>query len=270
MRDGARLIDLGAGTLVGMIHLPAMPGSPRHDGRAMREIEARAIGEALLLRRAGFDAAMLQNTGNGPGRKDADVTEVAQMAAIGRAIRAATDLPLGVNVLKNGVASAFGLASALDAAFVRIKVYVGAAVGSEGIVEGGAYVALSERHRLGLDHVPILADIADRTSRPLSDTPIVELASWAVAHGHADALVVTGREVAETCRMLDELRAADVAVPLIVGGGAEAANVVELLERADAIIVGTALKDDPAFDAPLSERRASEFVGAAHREVLAS
>ncbi|MGH8985053.1 MAG: BtpA/SgcQ family protein [Acidimicrobiia bacterium] len=270
MPDGGGLFAANAGTLVGMIHLPAMPGSPRHDGRSVREIEGRAIDEALLLQRAGFDAAMLQNTGNGPGRKDADAAEVAQMAAIGRAIRAANDLPLGINVLKNGVASAFALASALDAAFVRIKVYVGAVVGSEGIVEGAAHAALSERRRLGLDHVAILADIADRTSRRLPDTPVSELASWAVSHGSADALVVTGRDLAETHRMLEELREAGVGVPLVVGGGAETSNIADLLTRADSIIVGTALKDDPAFDAPLSERRVADFVAAARRQAVAS
>jgi membrane complex biogenesis BtpA family protein len=268
MPDDGRLFAPGAGTLIGMIHLPAMPGSPRHDGASVREIETRAIEEALLLHRAGFDAAMVQNTGNGPGRKDADVAEVAQMAAIGRAIRDATELPLGVNILKNGVASAFGLASAFGAAFVRIKVYVGAIIGSEGIVEGAAHEALSERRRLGLDHVPILADIADRTSRQIAETPVAELASWAVLHGNAEALVVTGRSLVDTCRMLDELRDARLGVPVIVGGGAAPDNVGELLGRADGVIVGTALKDEPAFDAAISERRAAEFVLAARREAV--
>lgn len=270
MPEPAALFRRGARTLIGMIHLPPMPGSPRHDGTSLTQIEARAIAEAELLTEAGFDGVLLQNTGDGPGRKDADLVEIAQMAAIGRAIRLAADIPLGINVLKNGVDSAFALASALGAQFVRIKVYVGAVVGSEGLVEGAAHAALTVRRRLGLDHVSILADVSDRTSRQLVDVPLPELAGWAIQHGNADALVITGRDVAETHRMLAELRAGGVAAPLIVGGGADEANAASLLAVADGVIVGTALKDEPAFDAPMSAGRARDFVTAARSGINAA
>lgn len=263
MPDPGDLFSRGGRTLVGMLHLPPMPGSPRHDGTSLREIERRAVDDAEILAEAGFDALLLQNTGDGPGRKDADLAEVAQMAAIGRAIRLATDTPLGVNVLKNGVESVFGLASALGAEFVRIKVYVGAVVGSEGIVEGAAHAALTARRRLGLDQVAILADVSDRTSRQVVDVALPELANWAIRHGNADALVITGRDVAETHRMLAELRAGDLDVPLIVGGGADETNASDLLAVADGVIVGTALKVNPAFDAPISATHARGFVTAA-------
>lgn len=256
-------------TLVGMIHLPPMPGSPRHDGTGLQEIEARAVGEAELLAAAGFDAVMLQNTGDGPGRKDADVVEIAQMAAIGRVVRQAADIPVGVNVLKNGVESAFAIASAVRAEFVRIKVYVGAVVGSEGIVEGAAYRALTVRRKLGLDHVAILADVGDRTSRQLADVPLPELADWALRHGSADALVVTGRNATETREMLNELRRADIAAPLIVGGGVDRSTVAELLTMADGAIVGTALKSFAGFDQPISAERAHEFVVSARAVPIA-
>lgn len=261
MTDSRDIFTRGNQTLVGMIHLPPMPGSPRHQGATLSEIEARAIEEALLLADAGFDAVLLQNTGDGPGRKDAGIAEIAQMAAIGRAVRQATDIPLGVNVLKNGVESAFALASALRAEFVRIKVYVGAVVGSEGLVEGAAHAALAARRRLGLDHISILADVSDRTSRPLVDVPLPELADWAVRHGNADALVITGRDETETSDMLAALRY-HISVPLIIGGGADEANVRALLSVADGVIVGTALKEAPAFDAPMSGTRARGFVAA--------
>lgn len=255
----------GGQVVVGMIHLPPMPGSPRNHGATLREIEARAVEEAVVLADAGFDAVLLQNTGDGPGRKDADIAEIAQMAAIGRAVRQATDIPLGVNVLKNGVESAFALASALRAEFVRIKVYVGAVVGSEGLVEGAAHAALAARRRLGLDHVSILADVLDRTSRPLVDIPLSELADWAIRHGSADALVITGHNEAETHDMLAGLREQIPAVPLIIGGGADETNVRDLLSVADGVIVGTALKENPAFDAPMSGTRARSFLAAARQ-----
>jgi membrane complex biogenesis BtpA family protein len=257
------LFRRGGRTLIAMLHLPALPGSALHGGDTLRQIEARTVDEARCLAEAGFDALMIQNTGHGPPGKDADLATVAQMAAIGNGVRSAVPLPLGVNILKNGVESALAVASAIDAAFVRIKVYVGAIVGSEGIMEGGAQAALEERHRLGLDRVIILADILDRTSRPVVDIPLAELADWAVRHGRADALVITGRDVRDTLTMLEEVRTAGTDVPLVVGGGATADNVSVLLDRADSVIVGGALKDEASYAAPISSRHAQAFVAAA-------
>jgi membrane complex biogenesis BtpA family protein len=262
------LFDPGRRTLIGMLHLPPLPGSALHDGTPLETIERRTAAEAAALAEVGFDALMIQNTGDGPPGKDADLATVAHMAVIARAVRDAVPLPLGVNVLKNGVETAFAVASAVGATFVRIKVYVGAVIGSEGIVEGRALAALSERRRLGLGTAAIFADLHDRTSRPIVDVPIDELASWAVRHGHADALVVTGRDPAESLALLGHLRDAEPSVPLIVGGGATPHNVGELLDHADGIIVGRALKDVPDFGAPISVDRARSFVAAARRRTF--
>jgi membrane complex biogenesis BtpA family protein len=260
MAEAEPLFAVGRRVLIGMLHLPPLPGSALHDGTALQAIERRTVQEATELAAAGFDGLILQNAGHGPPGKDADLATVAQMAAIGHAVCREVHIPLGVNVLKNGVETAFAIASAVGASFVRIKVYVGAVVGSEGIVEGRAQAALAERRRLGLDHVAILADILDRTSQPLADVPLAELADWAVRHGHAEALVITGRDVAETHAMLAEVRSADRTTPLVVGGGATPQNAAELLQSSDALIVGSALKD--AYTDPISVDRARVFVEA--------
>jgi membrane complex biogenesis BtpA family protein len=260
MAEAGQLFATGRRTLIGMLHLPPLPGSALHDGTPLSAIERRTVDEATELAASGFDGLMIQNTGHGPPGKDADMATVAQMASIARAICQEVQIPLGVNVLKNGVETAFAIASAVGASFVRIKVYVGAVVGSEGIVEGRAQAALAERRRLGLDHVAILADILDRTSQPLANVPLTELADWAVRHGHAEALVITGRDEAETRAMLAEVRSADASTPLVVGGGATPQNAAELLQRSDALIVGSALKD--AYAEPISGDRARAFVAA--------
>lgn len=265
MSHPSALFRSGGRTLIAMLHLPSLPGSAVHDGTPLAVVERRTVEEALALAEAGFDALLIQNTADGPPGKDADLATVAQMSAVARAVGQAVPLPLGVNVLKNGVETAFAVAAAVGAAFVRIKVYVGATLGAEGIVEGRAQAALRERRRLGLDHVAILADILDRTSRPLVEMPLAELADWAVRHGRADGLVVTGRDPAGTLSMLAELRGPrlSASTPLIVGGGATPQNAAELLRRADGLIAGSALKEVPDYGAPISRERARAFVLAA-------
>lgn len=257
------LFRVGGGTLVGMLHVAALPGSPNHDGTPLATIERTVVADARILAEVGFDALLIQNSGDGPPGRDGDMATVAQLAVLGRAAVDASGLPIGVNVLKNGVETAFSVAAAIGARFVRIKVYVGAVVAAEGIVEGRAMDALAIRRRLGLDEVTILADVHDRTSRVLGDTPLLELADWAARHGRAGGLVVTGRSEGETMQMLRELRGSGMDVPLVIGGGGRPDNVGELLGLADGIIVGSWLRSDPSFLAPISMERAGAFVAAA-------
>ncbi len=256
----APLFRRGGGTLVGMLHAAALPGSPMHDGTPLAAIERAVVEDARVLAEAGFDALLIQNTGDGPPGRDGDMATVAQLAVLGRAAVDATGLPIGVNVLKNGVETAFSVALAIGAGFVRIKVYVGAVVGAEGIVEGRAMDALAVRRRLGLDGVTILADVHDRTSRVLGDVPFTETVDWALRHGRADGLVLTGRDVPETVAMLSEVRRTQPKAVLVVGGGAQPDNVASLLALADGVIVGSALRSTGKFDGPILADQARAFV----------
>jgi predicted TIM-barrel enzyme len=123
--------------------------------------------------------------------------------------------------------------------------------------------ALAIRRRLGLDDVAILADVHDRTSRVLGDTPLLEMADWATRHGQAGGLVITGRSEDETLRMLRELRDSGISVPLVIGGGGRPDNVAELLDLSDGIIVGSCLRPDHSFLAPMLADRADALVAAA-------
>ena len=260
------LFRRGGGTLVGMLSAAALPGSPTSDGTTLESIERAVVADSRILAQAGFDALLIQNTGDGPPGRDGDMATVAQLAILGRAAVDATSLPIGVNVLKNGVETAFAVALAIGASFVRIKVYVGAVVGAEGIVEGRAMDALAIRRRLGLDAVTILADVHDRTSRVLGDVPLPESVDWALHHGRADGLVLTGRDVPETVGMLSDVRRTEPMAILIVGGGAQPDNVASLLALADGVIVGSALRSTGGFEGPIVADQARAFVLASRND----
>src|SRR6476661_4144468 len=90
--------------LVGMLHLSALPGSPGQqadaDGGGLDAIVARAVEEATVYRDAGFHGLMIENMHDRPYLKGSVGPEtVAAMTAIGREVRGATTLPLGVQVL---------------------------------------------------------------------------------------------------------------------------------------------------------------------------
>src|SRR5689334_6524663 len=120
MKRSAFLGDRKA--LVGMIHLPPLPGSANYDGRPLESIVQGAVADACALAEAGFDGAILQNTHDLPATATAPIETVAFLSAIGREVRHAVRITLGVNVLKNDAEGGLAVAAATGALFVRLKV----------------------------------------------------------------------------------------------------------------------------------------------------
>src|SRR5262245_40599385 len=132
-REGSRVpfVRRESKALVGMIHLPPLPGSIGYQGQPFDQIVEQALRDARVLHESGFQATIIQNTHDVPFTATAPPETVAFLSAIGWAVRHELDLPLGVNVLKNDAESALAIAAAVGAVFVRLKVYVGAMLGAE-------------------------------------------------------------------------------------------------------------------------------------------
>ena len=81
--------------VIGMVHLRALPGSPRWDGDMAAVLRA-ALDDARALAEGGADAVVVENHGDVPftaGRVDA--ASVAGMAVAVSEIRRAIPLPVG-------------------------------------------------------------------------------------------------------------------------------------------------------------------------------
>jgi len=256
---------LGVATaVIGMVHLRALPGSPRWAGSMDTVIQA-ALDDARALAEGGVDALLVENHGDmpfAPARVDA--ATVAAMAVAVHAVRAAIPLPIGVNVLKSDALSALAVASATGAAFIRVNVHVGAVVADQGMLQSTSYESLRYRRLLGLD-IKILADVQAKHAVPLAPVPIELETRDAVARGLADGLVVTGVATGEPTAMgdLKKVRGAAPGMPLLVGSGATADNAAELLSIADGLIVGTSVKRDGVLANPVEAARVRRLVDAA-------
>jgi membrane complex biogenesis BtpA family protein len=269
--DCRRAIPGGA---LGMVHLAPLPGSPGWEGD-MALVRRLALTDAQALASGGFGALMVENYHDipfYPGRVPAET--VAAMTAVISALRAEfPQLPLGVNVLRNDVASALGIAVATGASFVRVNVHTGAAVTDQGSMEGRAWETLRLRRRLGAGQVAILADLRVKHARPLAERPLDEEARDLRLRGLADGVIITGAATGSgsSPEELDAVRAALPDCPLLVGSGMTAATAGDFFPAADACIVGSSLKEtDPETGRPaVSAARAEIFMqalGAARRE----
>jgi uncharacterized protein len=251
----------GRKTLIGMVHLPPLPGSANYTGQPFEDILERAVADARALADAGFDGVFIQNTHDLPALPSAPVETVAFLTAIGREIRRTVPIRLCVNLLKNDAAGALAVAAAIDAACVRLKVFVGGALGAEGMLTPSAPAALRMRQRLGTT-TELWADLFDRTSTPLVAQPLSQLAEWAVKFGGASAVIVTGDSPRASLAMVREVRSAVSDAPVLIGGGVTHANVADLLAEVDGVIVGSALEERP-FTGPVLLDKARVLVAAA-------
>jgi membrane complex biogenesis BtpA family protein len=250
--------------VIGMVHLPALPGSPRWGGSIAAVIDA-ALADAEALRAGGADALLVENYGDVPFAPDTvDPATVAAMAAAVVEIRRAMPLPVGVNVLRTDARAALAVAVAGGARFIRVNVHVGAVVTDQGLIASRAAETLRYRRLLGQD-VKILADVQSKHGAPLVPVPIELEARDCVARGLADGLVVSGRATGEPTSLDDLKRVRDALpdVPLLVGSGVTWDRAAELLSIADGLIVGTAVKRDGLVANPVDARRVRRIVEAA-------
>ena len=252
--------------IVGVIHLPALPGSPR--GPSARDLHAileHARRDAATWAAGGADALIVENFNDVPFPKGpAGPETIAAMTLVVAAVIAESQLPVGVNVLRNDVEGAVAIAAQTGGRFVRANVYVGAAVTDQGIIEGRAAAVQALIRRLDAP-VAVWADIDVKHAAPVAPRPLGELAEDAVTRGLAEALIVTGPGTGHPTR-LDDLRAVRNAVPgtpLYVGSGATTESVGSLLTFADGAIVGTAVKVDGRMGNPVDLERVKSIVAAA-------
>ena len=254
-------------TIIGMVHLPPLPGSPRWDG-AMARVVALALADAHALVDGGVDAVLVENFGDAPftpGR--VEPATVAAMSVVAAEVRRA--LPrtlLGVNVLKNDARAALAVAAAVGGEFIRVNVHAGAVLADQGIVQSDAYGTLRDRRLLGAD-VAIFADVGGKHAVPLGPVDIDQTARDLVHRGLADALVVSGPATGQATPLGDVKRVRDAVaeVPILVGSGVTAETVAELLSVADGVIVGTSVKRNGDVRLPVERARVEKLVAAARR-----
>jgi membrane complex biogenesis BtpA family protein len=249
--------------LVGVIHLPPLPGSPRAS-LAIAEIARSAAHDARALADAGFDLAMIENFGDTPFFAGAvPRVTVAAMTACAVAVReAAPEIALGVNVLRNDADAALAIAAVSGASCIRVNVHTGARVTDQGVVQGEAASTLRRRRELGAEAVQIWADVDVKHSAPLAVRSVEDEALDLVHRGMADAVLVTGAgtgRAADTSKLRAVRAAVGARVPILVASGATIEALDALAETVDGVIVGSALRDGGVAGGPIDRARAAAF-----------
>jgi membrane complex biogenesis BtpA family protein len=250
--------------VIGVIHLQALPGSPDYDGAPIHGLLEFALAEAGRYAAGGVDGLIVENHGDIPFAKPDKIGHetVACMAVITDAVRRASGLPVGVNVLANGALAALAVAKASGAAFVRVNQWANAYVANEGFIEGPAGEAARYRAWLHGRNIRIFADVHVKHGAHAitADRAIAELARDNEFFD-ADVAIATGQRTGDAATP-DELRtiAAGTALPVVVGSGVTPENVGDILRIADGVIVASWLKQDGVWWNPVDPDRLRHFM----------
>lgn len=251
--------------IIGMLHLPALPGSPGYQGNWKRVVSF-ALEDAKSLHEGGVDALMLENYWDLPFYPDEVPQEtVAHMAMIARCVRSEYQLPLGINVLRNDGVSALSIAQAVGADFIRINILTGARLTDQGIIEGKAHQLLRHRKRIGAEKVKIFADIAVKYSTPLTERTLKAEVEETLHRSGSDGLIVSGEATGKAVdlEVLQTVKELSKDTPVLVGSGVSLENIEVLFPWADGFIVGSSFKPD--LESPIEKAKVKKFIDAMKR-----
>jgi membrane complex biogenesis BtpA family protein len=251
--------------VIAMLHLPGLPGRPRHDRQAgMRPVIETVARDVAALQDAGADGLLFCNEADLPYQIGVGPEAVAAMAAVIGAVRREISRPFGVNLVWDPVAS-LAIARATGASFVR-EVFTGAYAGDFGVWNTDPARSLEYRRRIGANDVKLFFNVTAEFAAPLAPRSIGLTARSAVFSSLADAVCISGVVTGSGVAVADLAAAKDAvagAVPVIANTGVSPDTVAEILSVADGCIVGTALKRDGNTWNEVDPDRVARLVAAA-------
>ena len=259
-----RLFGGRSPAVVAMLHVPALPGTPRHSG-GFAPLLDQALSEAQIYRDCGVHALMVENMHDVPYLRAPGPEIVAAMAVVAHEIKKAhPNLSLGIQILAGANREALSAALAAGADFVRAEGFVFGHVADEGYIDACAGELLRFRKSIGAERVAVFADVKKKHSSHAvtADVDVVQTAH-AAEFFLADGVILTGAATGEAAS-LAELRAVSEAVriPVVVGSGITAENVRDYAPLADALVVGSYFKQGGRWDNPLDPDRVRRLMDA--------
>lgn len=247
--------------IVGMVHLPALPGSPYAQGMSREHMLEAAMRDRDALLEAGFDAISISNEGDRPYLTTAAPETIALFTWLAGELTRGLQIPFGCGVLIDWRAT-LSVARAIGARFVRLGYTVEA--GAFGLLVQSPGEVLRYRRAIGAEDVAILANYSAHFSTSLDTRPIAELARTYAALAPPDAIQVhgSGAGAVPPREEVEAIRKMVPNVPILVASGVTDEIVGDVLGAADGIIVGTWLKHEGHTFNAVDPERAKRFMDA--------
>ena len=247
--------------VIAMVHLEALPGDPAYDPqKGMEWVVERGRQDMLALQSGGVDAVMFSNERSLPYMTKVEPVTSICMARVIAELMPDLDIPFGVNVLWDAIAS-IDVAVATGAKFVR-EIFTGVYASDFGLWNTNCGEVVRHQYAVHAQRVKLLFNIFPEASVYLSARDPEHIAKSTVFNTQPDGLCVSGLTagVETDTQMLKRIKCSVPHTPIFANTGVNVSNVVEQLNIADGVITGTTFKRDGYIWNEVDTDRVREFM----------
>ncbi len=231
-------------TIIGMIHVDPLPGTPRHSG-SVKVIIDKAVNEALLYKQCGLNTLMIENMHDVPYlNKNVGPEIISLMSIILYEVKKQTQLFCGIQILAGANKESLSAAHSAGADFIRAEGFVFAHVADEGLINSDAGELLRYRKQIGADDILIFTDIKKKHSSHsiTSDIDILDTAK-AAQFFLSDGVIITGSTTGKEPSLSELMLVKEnIDIPVLAGSGINPDNIKQYLEYCDGLIIGSYFK----------------------------
>lgn len=232
--------------IIGMIHLPPLPGYPKHPG--MKFVIKKALTDLDNLQKAGFDGVLVENDNDQPHQIGVSKVIIKSFSEIMKKLLKNAEIPVGMEIIYDMLAT-IRVAHAVGAQFVRLDVFVDNVETKWGKIPAQATELIALKNNLGAENLVLLTDIHVKHAQMLDKKTLEQSAEEAIKY-NSNALIVTGDWTGHAPSVNDCQKVKKVAnkIPVLVGSGLDKYNIATLFQYADGAIVGTSIKTGEFVD----------------------
>jgi membrane complex biogenesis BtpA family protein len=233
-------------TLIGVVHLPPMPGYVGSPG--LQAVIDFAVQETMTLQNAGFDSVLIENEGDRPHPLKVSQTYLEDFCRVIQAVRTSSKLQVGLEILYDMLSTVrAGIESNAD--FIRLDVFTDDTETRWGVVKACVKEVQGEKERYPSTFPALFVDVHVKHGINLTSRTLAESSQIAVASG-ADSLIVTGSvtgvpPTTEDCEIMGEHAAK---VPIYIGSGFSSENASQFIPYTAGAIVGSSIQSNGRLD----------------------
>ncbi len=250
--------------VVGMAHLPALPGTPRYEMQAgIAHLIEHVRADVEALEQGGVHAIMYCNEDDRPYVFEAGIEQVATMTRVVTETKPES-IPFGIDFLWDPMA-AMAIAYATSAYFIR-EVLTGTYESDMGLWSPSAGKVARFRRQIGADNIRAFFNVVPEFASPLGDRTAAQRARSAAVSCLADVILISGPMAGSEpdAAIFNEIKAAVGDVPVFLNTGAKVDNIADYVEITDGVIVGSSLKIDGYTWNRIDIERVRSFMEAVH------
>jgi len=232
--------------MIGMVHLPPLPGYPKHPG--MPAVISKALVDLETLEDAGFDGILVENDNDQPHQIGVNNIILEAFRKIMKKIKSKSKVLVGMEIIYD-MQNTVQMAVDLKLDFVRLDVFADTVSTRWGVIAESC-MKVDEMLQKTKTRPSIYTDVHVKHAQVISGRKLRKSVKRSIDYG-SSGIILTGNWTGEAPNTLDLIEAKKLAggkIPVLVGSGLDLENAAKILSVADGAIVGTSIKTGEYID----------------------